>query len=358
MKTMYLFGGMVVILALLGLYSTGVLQNVLPPGVYICDQQNVDLMVVTDLSNSMDDNCFCADGTPSSNGFCTTNQGYPYSPSLPCNLNRMKDATKSLVSNMLTNDENRIGLIAFSTKLVSTTSLTDDENSLLAAVDMYEATSLTCPGCGLKQAVSEIKFGTNPKKVIILMTDGEANRCVPGIVCTIQDAENELVALAADAYNNYGIEVYTVAYDFEGDTVSLQKVATDGGGQYFIATEDSIYGIYAEIAEIVTCESCSEDGICDPGENCQRCPNDCIPPSGSVCCNGAITPVDCSIDADCDDGDPCTDDVCNSAVCAGTCSNDLKPGYKYDAFGVCHPPCTDGTEYGQCSSTQTGYYCQ
>jgi von Willebrand factor type A domain-containing protein len=357
MNKMYLFGAIVVILVVLGLYSTGVLQNVLPPGVYICDQRNVDMVVVTDLSNSMDDNCFCADGTPSSNGYCTTNQGYPYHPNLPCNINRMKEATKSLVSNMLSNDYNRVGLVAYSTKTISSADLTDDANALLAGIDHYETNSMTCIGCGMKQGINILRMGQNEKKVMVLMTDGEANRCVPGITCTVQEAENEAIGLAAQAFADYGIETYTVAYDIDSETVALQRIAVEGHGQYFEATADSIYSIYAEIAEIVTCESCSEDGICDPGENCQRCPSDCIPPGGSVCCNGVITPVDCSIDANCDDGDPCTDDVCNTAVCAGTCSNTLKPGYKYDAFGVCHPPCVDGTEYGQCSASQPGYYC-
>jgi hypothetical protein len=93
------------------------------------------------------------------------------------------------------------------------------------------------------------------------------------------------------------------------------------------------------------CPSGQKDcqGTCVPEEDC--CPactggrvcvaETCECPAGQQDCEGTCIPVgDCCDAADCDDGDPCTENVCNAN---GTCSNPTSPDFK---------PCGDGK---QCS---------
>lgn len=357
-----ILGVALVVLVVAGLHFGGVLQS-LAPGTYICDQFDVDLVIVSDTSSSMDDNCYCADGTPSKNGYCTTTQGYPYHPDFPCSINGVKDAAKGLIAGLEQNANNKIGLVEYGTKVKSY------RNLGLAFpdvhIDEYEASGMTCISCGIEKAIEVIGDGwncldgwcNNEVKAMLVMSDGEANRCHAGTECTVQQAGQEAIDRAREAYEQHGIMVYVVAYGDDADKDTLRQIAQAGHGEFFVAGYDDIESIYMEIGGIVTCQKCDNDGICDPGENCQRCPEDCIPGPGQTCCDGLIVDIECSTDAECNDGDICTEDSCDTQVCAGVCRNELKPGYKYDAFGVCHPPCSDGTEWGMCSKDSIGYYC-
>lgn len=363
MNKLIIGGAILVMFVFLGLYFGGVLQSVLPPGTYICDQNDVDLVIVSDTSNSMDDNCRCADGTFSNNGFCTETQGYPYHPDYPCNINGVKDAAKSLITGLEPNQNNYIGLVEYGTKVKSYREL--GMSFPMVHVDDYDATGMTCISCGIEKAIEIINKGwdcvdgwcNNDDKIILVMSDGEANRCHAGVACTVQEAKQEAIDRATEAYTQYGIRIFSVAYEGEAEQQTLREIASVGHGEFFQAGYDNINEIYLEIGGIVTCQKCNEDGICDLGENCQRCPSDCIPGPGETCCDGNIVGVDCSVDSQCNDGDICTDDECDTQVCAGVCINTVKPGYGYDQFGVCRPPCQDGTEWGSCSLENQGYYC-
>jgi len=159
---------------------------------------------------------------------------------------------------------------------------------------------------------------------------------------------------------------------------------------------------------------CDNDGICDSGENCENCPDDCPISSEAICCNGVETYTECDVDWECgaggecstgvcqnpgtceskcvytglpdntavgggkiccggkevnptcindyncNDNSVCTNDVCNSpGTCSASCSNPMKEGYYIDpSSGVCHSPCSDGTGVNECSPYQTGFVCQ
>jgi hypothetical protein len=79
----------------------------------------------------------------------------------------------------------------------------------------------------------------------------------------------------------------------------------------------------------VLAETCCHDGCCntltDPG-CCGDCATECT--AGGLCCDGDCQ--ECCVDADCDDLDPCTEDVCSFGSCAHslevdgtTCGTDL-----------------------------------
>ena len=125
---------------------------------------------------------------------------------------------------------------------------------------------------------------------------------------------------------------------------------------------------------------------CDEGENCTSCPEDCISGQGGTCdacfkgvCNGECHPTKegpdcadcapswccgdgvcegsedlancaidcaCSSDAGCDDGEPCTIDVCNPET--GQCEQ-IWPTCSLEADGCCGPDCTPETD-SDCSA--------
>ncbi len=88
------------------------------------------------------------------------------------------------------------------------------------------------------------------------------------------------------------------------------------------------------------CAECTEDGHCDDGNPCtrDRCfAGACLnleQPAGASCtladgssgyCDGAGACVGCTTDSQCDDGNPCTVDSCNSGSCTSTASPDGTP---------------------------------
>lgn len=65
------------------------------------------------------------------------------------------------------------------------------------------------------------------------------------------------------------------------------------------------------------CEYCDSVGACNEG---QSCPGLIDPENNAVC----LAP-ECEINEDCDDGDPCTYDYCNNAICYHTVDCSLDP---------------------------------
>jgi len=64
---------------------------------------------------------------------------------------------------------------------------------------------------------------------------------------------------------------------------------------------------------------CGANG-CEPGENCDNCPQDCPTPSGQVCCSGALFVGDCCTDSDCPSGQYCRNHECQvPGPCDGYC---------------------------------------
>ncbi len=138
-------------------------------------------MVVNDVSGSTDDNC--------------GEDGVAQPGETPCKINDMKNASTQFVNLMIQSPNNRIGLVNYSTNVKGFVPLSADNATLANAIDSYKATGLTCISCGIDKGIEIANAGTNPKKVIVLMSDGEANRCISGI-CTPITAKQEAKGMA------------------------------------------------------------------------------------------------------------------------------------------------------------------
>ena len=67
---------------------------------------------------------------------------------------------------------------------------------------------------------------------------------------------------------------------------------------------------------------CCGNDLCEFGENCNSCSDDCSCSYTELCCSGECTNIECSSDSDCDDNDDCTSDVCSyPGTCTASCSN-------------------------------------
>jgi hypothetical protein len=111
--------------------------------------------------------------------------------------------------------------------------------------------------------------------------------------------------------------------------------------------ETSLLCAPAEVCEPV----CSSDADCDDANECTQdiCnnPGSCTALctsaflqdtacSGGVCCLGTCVPPVCVTNADCDDANECTQDVCaNPGSCNALCASALLPNGTLCSLGVC-----------------------
>ena len=162
----------------------------------------------------------------------------------------MQTDTKEFFDSLLAHTYNSGGLVSFKKKIVNKIPLTDDKPELFAVVDSYAIAEgdLTCLDCGIKGGIDLLKERGTPIRAIVLLTNGEANRCYndpPGSVCS--DPKGRAINRAAEAWW-YGIKVYVVPYSVDSDFVTLQAIADAGHGVlYDVGTNMS--EVYDEIEE-------------------------------------------------------------------------------------------------------------
>ncbi len=128
---------------------------------------------------------------------------------------------------------------------VSTSYLQEGENVIAARMKNYFCTTILCWFFGwydgwvafdLELQANKVE-DTLRSKAIVIMSDGEANR-----QCAEQgtgSAKHDAIQAACDAYNNYGITVYTVGFGNLADEATLKAMANCGHGQYFYADNAS-----------------------------------------------------------------------------------------------------------------------
>ncbi|MDD9952775.1 MAG: VWA domain-containing protein [Candidatus Woesearchaeota archaeon] len=97
-------------------------------------------------------------------------------------------------------------------------------------------------------------------KNIIVMTDGQA-----GTTCSEQPnstATADAIQSACDAYQDSGINVYTVGFGADADTATLQSMANCGNGEYFAASNaTALNDVFSTIAGAIIDSSSTQAAI-------------------------------------------------------------------------------------------------
>jgi len=111
--------------------------------------------------------------------------------------------------------------------------------------------------------------------VIMLMSDGSANRecSEQGVTADLNgngyadDAGDDAIQAACDAYLNYGIEVYSVGFGSGADQNTLQDIASCGHGNYYYEDVDQLVEKYKQIANDILSAAYEEQAVVGEGVN-------------------------------------------------------------------------------------------
>ncbi len=196
-------------------------------------KQGRELVLIVDLSGSMQEHDLLLDGRP---------------------VSRL-EVVKALVSDFISRRTgDRIGLLLFGTRAFFQVPLTDDHRTVTAWLREAEvgmAGEATAIGDAVGLAVKRLR-DKDGERVVILLTDG-AN------TAGVLDPPR-----AADMAQQIGLRIHTIGVagnvrspwgrgnpSSDIDEPSLQQIATTTGGQYFRArTTDDLARIYARLDEI------------------------------------------------------------------------------------------------------------
>ncbi len=161
-----------------------------------------------------------------------------------------KDANELFIDMILNESNSKIGLTAYSSEALNSDyhALSNDSSSLKSEVGSWSEGGATCICCGINKAVAGLISGSNSSKFrsIVMMSDGDANR-----QCSEQgtgDANNDAIQAACDAYNDYGIKVYTIGFGSGANIATLTSMAACADGSFYSAIDD-LQDIYEKIAE-------------------------------------------------------------------------------------------------------------
>jgi hypothetical protein len=193
-------------------------------GRFINNEATMDMIILNDVSGSMGDNVY-----------------------------DMKPQTKEMIDLVLLNTYNKVGLVSFRKGVVDVKALTDDKDGLFEVVDTYVSEGSTCIACAIGKGIELLKDRGTPQKVMLLLTNGEANRCdyggPTGEVCT--DPKGHTIGKAAQAWNDYGIKIYAVPYSDDSDFVTLQAI-TDAANGTLYAVGTPMPDVYSDFENIFT----------------------------------------------------------------------------------------------------------
>lgn len=178
--------------------------------------------------------------------------------------NRIEAAKEVAIKFVDKRPTDRIGLVIFSGESFSMCPITIDHNVLKEQLTQIKTGMMvdgTCLGMGLATAVDRLRNSKSKSKVIILMTDGVNNVSTPISPAT-----------ALEIVKAYKIKVYTIGVGTHGqapvpvptpfgtqkmmmpvdiDEPLLKQIATETGGKYFRATNNtSLQTVYDDIDKL------------------------------------------------------------------------------------------------------------
>src|SRR3989339_199471 len=177
---------------------------------------------------------------------CTTCSG-----SFENKIQDAKDANELFIDMILNETDSRVGLTAYSTSALTSNyhALSNNTASLKAEVVSWNEGGSTCICCGINKAVAGFLADSNSSEKfqsIVMMSDGDANvRCAQQGTGT---ANGDAIMAACDAYNDYGIKVYTIGFGSDANVATLTSMAACADGSFYSAIDD-LEDIDEKIAE-------------------------------------------------------------------------------------------------------------
>jgi len=176
----------------------------------------------------------------------------------PNRLEAAKKVAEEFIAERITD---RIGLVIFSGESFTQTPLTTDKNILLYQLENIESGQLkdgTAIGMGLATAVNRLRESKASSKVIILLTDGVNNSGLIDPITALEIAKRFKTRVYTIGVGSKGTAPYPMPTANGGivmknmpvqiDEALLRKIATETGGQYFRATDNStLRKIYKQI---------------------------------------------------------------------------------------------------------------
>ena len=217
------------------------------------NSRDIDVFSVTDLSGSMAPDCegsspwyCCWFYDCSVESTCTST----CSGTLTNKIDDAKNANDLFIDMILNESGNRVGLSGYATSAPDSTyhPLSDDNVSLKSEVSSWTEGGNTCICCGVNKAIAGLVADSSSNKFqsIVVMSDGEAN-----LQCSEQgtgNAEDDAIQAACDAWEDYGIKVYTIGFGSGAGVQTLTDMASCGDGSFFSTVSD-LESIYEKIAE-------------------------------------------------------------------------------------------------------------
>lgn len=184
------------------------------------------------------------------------------SASMNESVENMKSDTKDIIDIVLAQTYNKAGLVSFRTTVVDVKPLTDNKQELFDVVDTYVPEGSTCIACAIKKGIELIEERGTPQRVMLLLTNGEANICTYGLC---YNPKEQAVEMAAYAWNEYGIKIYAVPYEDDSDLETLQNITDAANGK--------LYGIGTNMSDVY-------DDMISNGVDAQTVSVSCDPSSG------------------------------------------------------------------------------
>ncbi len=234
---------------------------------------NAEVFSVTDLSGSMDDDYDCTGVTCGLGECCgwfclNCNSDEEQANCEACGgvpegkIISAKEANKVFINAVLNDTNNRVGLIGYRSDFDPNAyhTLSNDNVSLINEVDTWSASGGTCICCGINYGVNRLDAQASPFnfRSLVIMSDGAATYYCDdfndftgsgtGSSSDPIDTESAIQA-ACNAYVNYSIRVYAVAFGDDADEDTLRAIADCGQGSFYSGEVDDLVEIYQEIAE-------------------------------------------------------------------------------------------------------------
>lgn len=168
------------------------------------------------------------------------------SASMNESIENMKSDTKDMIDMILAQTHNKAGLVSFRETVVNAKPLTDNKQELYDVVDGYDSQGSTCTACAIERGIELLKDRGTPQKVMVLLTNGEANLCTYGLC---YNPKEQAVEMAAQAWNDYGIRIYALPYENGSDLETLQNITSAANGKlYPLGTP--MADVYDDIEEV------------------------------------------------------------------------------------------------------------